>query len=67
MSGNEIASRLDRLGFYATAHDVRAGRIDRAGVIHCLRRDAPKRVTENAEACLRFAEELERSQSEAQA
>jgi hypothetical protein len=49
---------LDKVGFYATANDVRAGRIDRSEVAFRLRRDAPKRVAENAKACLSLAAAL---------
>jgi len=52
--------KLDLVGFYATANDLRRGRIGTAEASYRLRRDAPKRVQENAEEAIALAEELDR-------
>jgi len=59
-STHGLAQRLDAVGFYATANDVRRG-LDVAEVVMRLRRDAPGRQPASREAVLALADELEAS------
>lgn len=55
-----LGRKLDAVGFYATANDIRNGRIGVARAVYYLRRDAPGREAENAKACIALADELDR-------